>query len=682
MDNSWYSFDVSSGWLLLAIVGAFVLALLLYSKKQVPWGKPVNILMGFLRFLGIFLIILLLLNPVLQLFVNTEEPPKIVFAIDNSESVALRQSGPSDQEIQTEVIKLTTGLQDMYSVDHLLLNESLSDTIKFDGKTTDLNALLGRIDNIYEDQNLGAVVMITDGIINQGMSPAYSVYPFPVYSIGLGDTIPPKDLSIKIVRSNRVAYQGNQFPINITLSQKGFDDSAIKITILEGNKVVAEQELVASGSTMESNFLLNAEKPGLRRLTIQASKLEGESTYANNQQQLYIDVIEGKDKVLILAPAPHPDINAIRSVLSQTSNYETTLYIPGIHQKPNTKNFDVIIEMQAFSGMKYGDYESAGKWYIMGNKSNQKLMSQEITFLSIAQKNNTNDLVRGSYNTNFTKFKLDNGLIDRLDNYPPINVPFGDYQIAGPVEVMLYQKVGSITTERPLLAAFDDGAQKSVILTGSGIWQWKLQELGKEENSKLFESIVQKTVQYLSIKVNKDRFVAKPRQVNYQIGDRVFLDTEVYNDIYERSFGNTISLMVTNESGQSTNYEMVDSPVNSSFNLGSLAPGIYNYAASTLVDQKSFRENGTFVVRDIQIEKINITANHQLLKSVSQNTGGKYYHFSEAAQTIQDLKNAEFKNVIHTSKNDFPLIDSLWIILLIISTLGTEWFLRKYLGAY
>jgi hypothetical protein len=46
-----------------------------------------------------------------------------------------------------------------------------------------------------------------------------------------------------------------------------------------------------------------------------------EFTAQNNSRDAYIEVIDGKEKILLLAAAPHPDIKAIKSALEKN---ETT----------------------------------------------------------------------------------------------------------------------------------------------------------------------------------------------------------------------------------------------------------------------------------------------------------------------------------------------------------------------
>ena len=81
MKNSWYSFEVPIGWVLAALLISAVLAFVLYSKKDVPWKQNANILLGALRLSSIFLILLLLLNPLFKLSVNDTHKPIVILAI-------------------------------------------------------------------------------------------------------------------------------------------------------------------------------------------------------------------------------------------------------------------------------------------------------------------------------------------------------------------------------------------------------------------------------------------------------------------------------------------------------------------------------------------------------------------------------------------------------------------------
>ena len=176
---------------------------------------------------------------------------------------------------------------------------------------------------------------------------------------------------------------------------------------------------------------------------------------------------------------------------------------------------------------------------------------------------------------------------------------------------------------------YDDDKNKSAITNGSGIWRWKLQEAGANEKSPLFDEIVLKTIQLLSVKSDKKQFVFKPRQSILGENDRVFLDVEFYNEIYDRVYGNRIKLDLTDESGKTTNHELVDSKSNASFNLGRLRAGLYKYQAVTNYANKNFIEKGEFLVKKTQLEALNLQADHQMLRAIAKRSRGGYFTFSD-----------------------------------------------------
>jgi hypothetical protein len=681
MENSWYSFDLPFGWVLVAFGLSVVVSFLLYSKKDVPWNSNVSILLGVLRVFSVFLIALLLLNPLLRKTVNHVDKPILVFAVDNSESVALRTNPDTLANVGKWIAKATTRLSDKYEVGYGDLQNVQLDSLTFNSKTTNLDQLLSNIQAAYEGERISGVVLLTDGIVNEGVLPQYKNYTFPIYTVGLGDTIAPKDIAIREVMHNAIAYQGNKFPIKIQTAQTGFEAQDVVLKIKEKDQVLVEKPYITSGKIASFDFELEAKEAGLRHLVISISRLDGESTFFNNQKDIYINVVEGKEKVLIVAPAPHPDITAIRKVLAQAANYESDLYIPGVQEKNLDKKYDVVIEHNAFSGMKYPEVSATGKWYILGSRSLPRL-NQELSYFKIQQRGRQTDKVRPFYNESFSKFHIEKEKLKALTNFPPLMVAFGDYKTSGPVEVLLNQGVGSVDTGKPMMFYYDDGKMKTAVTAGSGIWQWKLQEASTQQGSPLFDEIVLKTIQLLSVKSDKKQFVVKPRQTSYNENERVFMDVEVYDAIYERVYGNTITLNLVDEKNKTTSIELVDGKNSSSFNLGRMEEGIYKYKAVTNYASKVLTETGEFVVKQTQVEALSLQADHELLRQVSRKSGGDFYDFSRRIDLEEGLASKDAKGVIRSDEDFFPLIKSLWILALIMVLLATEWFFRKYLGAY
>ncbi|MEQ9216798.1 MAG: hypothetical protein RLO17_02065 [Cyclobacteriaceae bacterium] len=680
MDDNFFALDISSGWVLLVVLLAAGLSILLYTRKNIPWHQNINILLGFLRFSALLLLGILLLNPILRLSVNEEDEPLFVIVVDNSESIAMRMGEQELSDVIASVNGIQVNLDDYQVITYNLTGRT--DSLNFNGSSSNLSAIFNSFESIYDGKNIGGVLFLSDGIFNEGLSPAYLNYRYPIYTVGLGDTIPPRDISLRDVRHNRVAYQGNKFPVTLKIEQRGFGNKVVNISIKKSGTTLASKNVRLVNQITDVDFELEAKEAGLMHLTISIPQNEGESTHENNRKDIFIEVIEGKEKVLVVSSVPHPDIKAIRQTLLETGNYETALYIPGITKLPDEKNYDVIVEYTPYRQLIKHNFKSTGKWIILGSRSKIDQMNKALPYLKISTRSSQKDLVRPTINPTFRKFELNDDLIERFSQYPPTEVYFGDYLLTGATDILLYQKVGSVETSKPLMFFYDDGSEKSAITIGTGIWQWKLQEAAAHGDARLFNEFVLKTVQFLSIRTNKKRFTATPRHNVYREGDRIFIDTQVYNEIFERSYGNRISLSITSEAGETRNYELVDSPLNSTFNIGTLKQGIYRYRATVVNENEQLTDRGEFLVEALQIEALDLTANHNLLREISYKSNGNFFHYSEIDALSAALENTNFQSIIRTRESYFPLISSLWIIVAICTFLFSEWFLRKYLGMY
>jgi hypothetical protein len=58
-------------------------------------------------------------------------------------------------------------------------------------------------------------------------------------------------------------------------------------------------------------------KAGLTKYVVQITNLPGEATFTNNIREFYIDVINSKLNIEMIAASPHPDIAAIKSVIEK-----------------------------------------------------------------------------------------------------------------------------------------------------------------------------------------------------------------------------------------------------------------------------------------------------------------------------------------------------------------------------
>ena len=219
-------------WLVIfaLLLGVGYALYLYYKNNNVIFEKPMRIAMASLRGLAVALIAFLLLAPMVKLTVKQTDKPIVLVAIDNSESVkSNKDSAFYAKEYPGQVAKLISELGDSYVVktylvgdeDHLIGDKETLD-IDFSDKSTNLSSLFDQVDMLYANQNVGAVVMLTDGIFNTGASPYYKAEKAgcPVYAVGLGSSELATDLFISDILHNRQTLKGNFFPVEVTILRR------------------------------------------------------------------------------------------------------------------------------------------------------------------------------------------------------------------------------------------------------------------------------------------------------------------------------------------------------------------------------------------------------------------------------------------------------------------------------
>jgi hypothetical protein len=88
-------------------------------------------------------------------------------------------------------------------------------------------------------------------------------------------------------------------------------------------------------------------------------------------------------------------------------------------------------------------------------------------------------------------------------------------------------------------------------------------------------------------------------------------------------------------------------------------------------------------VKEIKLEWMNTTADHRLLRNISENSGGKFYFPNQLEKLGDDLKaDKNLATIVYQEKSFDDIIDFKWLFFLIFVLVSVEWFFRKYSGAY
>lgn len=686
--------ESNPAFILLCVLVAVGYAYVLYTTKH-PWSGTLNKILFAGRTILVFLLAFLLLGPIIRQINNLYEKPVFVILQDNSVSVKETTDSLSRNNLAKELTALKNSLNSNgYEAFQSDLSGEDVDVITYTEPVSDLQGALRKISNRYEGQSVAGVLLVSDGIYNSGLSPLYTAYSFPVYSLGVGDTAQRQDISIKDLVYNKIAYQGNQFPIRAEALVKGFPNQNVTISLIKSGKVI-ERQTKNSGTDqlLPIEFKVAATEQGLQRLDVQVEVLSQEKNVRNNKSTAFIDVVEGKKKILVVANAPHPDIKALRAIIDKNSNYELLLHIPGVEEtEPKNlqpANVDLAIFHQ--SPDKRGrtrdlfqrfSASNTSMFIVVGQQTDLAALTEGKIPLKFEQLPRQYDDVMPVVNPAFPYFLLSPEANSVFSGFPPVWVPFGRMQVPASAVTLLSQRVGSIATDKSLLWLDIPDNHKIGIMLGEGFWQWRLEEYSKNENTEAFDEVFGKLIQYLSTTDDKSRFKSYPLEQQFSDTEAVVFESQVYNEIYEPVYGNRIDLEITDDAGKKYKYNYVVNPGNARYQVGGLKEGIYKYTSSTRINGKDEKVRGQFLVTAQQAELQNLTADFEMLRKLSHATGGKFYKASQTEQLKADLTRKEASSVIHSEEKFDNLLNLKWVFFLLLALVSAEWFLRKFYGGY
>ncbi|MBQ19919.1 MAG: hypothetical protein CMD31_04095 [Flavobacteriales bacterium] len=679
--------------LLCFLLGAVYAGVLYYKESKLDaiakWLK--NSLLIF-RFLAVSIIAFLLLSPFIKTIFNKTEKPIIIFAQDNSNSLLIHQdSAFYANNYLKELNALKEKLEKDYEVKSFTFGEKVKEegAIDFAEKTTNIAELFEAVETKFYNRNIGALILSSDGVYNEGFNPVYSAENtnYPIYTIALGDTTIQPDIVLKEAIANKITFLNNKFPIEILGLAQSCKGEKTTLSVTHRNKVVFTKtyDITKNNQLIEETIILEAKEKGVQHYTISFSDLANEVSTKNNSKDVYIDVLDGRQHILLLAHAPHPDLKALKTSIETNENYEvSTTYFDNFDGNFEPYNLVVLHQFPTYSPvwLRKISEKNLSVLYILGNQSNTNAFNQFQTHIKVLQSNQRSNTTTLAITENFPLFNLSEATLKQVPNFPPIESIFGTYLPQEKAYVLFNQKIGNVATEQPLMVFFQESKNKAAFISGEGLWRWRLNEFAKNNNHQAFDEIINKTVQFLSVKDNKDKFrVIVDKQFNEN--QEIIFNAELYNNSYELINTPEVKLELKNEAG--VDYQFVFNKTGNAYvlNAGILPVGSYSYLASTTFSGEQYVVKGQLQINPLLVELNNTVANHQLLQNVANKYNGKMVlppTMNELEQLIKE--NTAISSVIYEETDIKEIIHIKWIFFLILALISTEWFIRKRNGAY
>ena len=383
-----------------------------------------------------------------------------------------------------------------------------------------------------------------------------------------------------------------------------------------------------------------------------------------------------------------PDLAALRDAISNNDNYEVEVELSSDFSG-NVANYDLVIlhqipDNRTSAAPLLSALESAEipRIFILGESSSLQAFNSAQDLISIEGGGQSSNEVTPIVNQQFQLFEIDENYERDLNRFVPLNAPFGEYTIGPATEVYLYQKIGNVDTRFPLVSFGKAGNTKIAVVSGEGIWRWRLFDYAQNTTHDLTNSLINKVVQYSTVKDDRRRFRASPVKNLYSTDEPISFGAELYNQTYQLVNAPEAFLVVRDSDNKEYSYTFSKTQSSYSLDIGRFAEGEYTYTAFVDYEGQRLQASGKFSVQEIMLESYITTADHSLLYALTDKYGGEVYYPNDLAALGTQLTSSELKPVIYQSARNSPLLNMQWLFAILLILLGTEWFLRRYYGAY
>jgi hypothetical protein len=665
--------------LVLALIVAFLLSFYQYLYPNKKVGVHVYLLFG-LRTISWMCVFLLLINPKFQWVSFQEVKPVLPVYIDNSSSIGYLSSLESVETLKRQ-IKNNKKLNQQFDVQYYTLDNDVNatDTLTLKGKQSHLEKASKNNRVRYRNKRF-PTLLLTDGNQTKGNDFAYAFdVQNPVFSVVLGDTTAVADLNVQQINVNPYAFLKNKFPVEVFLQYTGKNPVTSNFFIKQDDRILFQQKVDFSLDKRSQilQVLLPAEKVGVQVFkAILESNLE-EKNLDNNIQNFAVEVIDQKTEVALISEINHPDLGALKRAIESNQQRNVKILKPG--KIDDLSAFDVLVLYQP-NGSFRNIFEQNNKlqkntWIITGLGTDFNFLNQMQTSFQFKMSKSKEDYL-SAFNTQFNLFLTEDKGFESL---PPLQNLYGTVTIQGDWQTLMFAKIRNAVLDQPLWALGTNGNSRTAFLLGEDLWKWRSKVYLNTESFDAFDLLIDKTIQFLNTNDRRKNLIVTHKNF-YNSGDNIEINAQFFNKNYEPEPNAQLTLTwVDKKSQKSSMVDLLKSTQSFKANLEGIPAGSYNF---TVKEKKSNAVyQGYFEVIDFDIEKQFVTPNFSKLQELAVQTSGNVMMPNQFEDFLKKLSNSQEYPIIEKQiKRKIPLIEWYFLLILLVITLGSEWFIRKYHG--
>ncbi|MFY7988391.1 MAG: hypothetical protein ACOVNP_05860, partial [Flavobacterium sp.] len=470
--------------LLLSVIIAAVLSFYQYLYKVKNQSKLYWFL-AFLRFVSLFSIFLLLINPIISRKITEIKKTPLPIVVDNSKSISELKATKEASELYLKISE-NKAIAEKYDVQLFSFAEEFQSLEKLDfkGNQSHIDGVAKNVKQLYRNTNY-PIVLFTDG--NQTMGNDY-VFSFQentsVFPIVLGDTTTVLDLKINQINVNKYTFLKNKFPVEVFLQYNGNETITSNFSIQSGNQTVHKQAVTFSKDKKAQSItvLLNANNVGIAKYKAVISSNIKEKNTVNNAKNFAVEVIDQRSEIALVSAINHPDLGALKRSIEANQQRKVSIIKP--NEIKSLQEYNVLILYQPTAAFKsifdQNRVAQINTFVITGTATDFNFLNQVQDDLNFKMSTSKEDYL-STFESNFNLFAQTN---IGFENFPPLEHNFGVITEKNNLNTLLSARVRNVPVQNPILTFTENGSKREAYLLGENIWKWRLEN---HLNKKSFE---------------------------------------------------------------------------------------------------------------------------------------------------------------------------------------------------
>lgn len=658
--------------LAVAIAGLIVYYQYYYKQKVSQDSK----ILSLFRFITFFAILMLLINP--EFIQNSTEiiKPKLMLAVDNSESIAHSGSEKIVRQLVSDFNK-DVALNERFDMSRFQFGERLSSDTLLNFEATQSNIYKAVKDmNLVSSQKSSPIILITDGNQTYGQAYSYMNSKQKIFPIVIGDTIVKPDLEISLVNVNAYATLDNKFPVEVFLNYEGKATLETQFIIEKEGVTIYSEKIMFSKDQMNYGleFHLPADQMGMQLYKARLIPFESEDNILNNSFDFGIEVIDEKTKVAVVYDILHPDLGMIKRSIESNQQRTVELVTVDAFSKME-KDFSIFVLYQPGEGfkeiMEQLIADDISYFIITGTHTNWNFLNN-VQGAFTRDESGVTENYFPVYQDGFKSFQIED---PGFDSFGPLIDYFGNINFNVPYESLLTQSVHGIESNDPLLVGYQEGINRRVVLFGENIWKWRLSSFKATNSFEKFDQFFNSLIQYLHL-TDKNKSMELIYNAVYHSNDPVIIKVKNYDSNLKPDLNSDI-IFQFKDAEESIPFYVNNNAYETQ--IPTLKEGKYEFDIINKNSKK--KQSGSFMVVPFTLEQEKTRANVESLIRLSINSEGQLF-FQDQFQDLKQvlLGNPSFKSVERENIKMISLIDWKWLLGLIVLSLSSEWLIRKYRG--